>query len=289
HEELVLALKAAGARAAMNGITSVQTNDAKDNWREIYRIFIEANLPLRARLLPTLSRESLLSDLDDLRQVMAKSGPKVAMGTIKVMADGSLGARTAALDTPYADDWQNKGIHYYSQSELNELVACIHDCGLQVAIHAIGDYTVGQCLTAIELAQGGDISRRHRIIHCQVLRADLIDRMSRAGIIAEIQPVFLITDHHWTESRLGLERLSFAYCWKTLIERGVKCAGGSDSPVEDINPLLGIHAAVNRTDLQGAPAGGWLPTQRLSIPEAKLPCLRRGQLMQSIVNHLKAF
>jgi len=95
-----------------------------------------------------------------------------------------------------------------------------------------------------------------------------VERMAKANIIAEIQPVFLITDLHWTESRVGKERLKFSYAWKSLLEYGVNCSGGSDCPVEVLDPLLGIGAAVTRADVTNWPEDGWLPKQKLSVREA---------------------
>lgn len=263
------ALQVASQHAISRGLTSVQTNDGGGGgWEDVVAAYHELELPLRANIQFTMSVEHLGEFTESMHAANMVNPERVGVKTIKIMADGSLGARTAALSTPYSDDLNEKGLSYYEQADLNKLVAEAHRAGFQVAIHAIGDYTAEQAITAIEQAQGCDTTRRHRMVHCQILRRDLVERMAKANIIAEIQPVFLITDLHWTESRVGKERLPFSYAWKTLLEFGVNCSGGSDCPVEVLDPLLGIGAAVTRADVANWPNEGWLPQQKLSVREA---------------------
>jgi len=255
--------------AVAHGITTVQTHDGGGNdWEEIVRAYRDLDLPLRVNVLFNLDKDEILRYGLDMLAANSRDEHRLGVKTIKIMADGSLGARTAALSEPYADDANNKGLYYYTQENFDDLVRTAHQAGFQVAIHAIGDYTADQAITAIERAQGSDLTRRHRLIHCQILRRDLVERMAQANIVAEIQPVFVTTDLHWTEQRIGQKRLTYAYAWKSLLEFGVHCAGGSDCPVEVIAPLAGIAAAVTRSDSQGFPKEGWLPEQRLSVREA---------------------
>ncbi|KAF0194254.1 MAG: hypothetical protein FD169_1914 [Bacillota bacterium] len=263
------ALQVASQHAVSRGLTSVQTNDGGGaGWEDVVSAYHELKLPLRANVQFSMSAEQLAEFAERMHAANQVIPEHVGVKTIKVMADGSLGARTAALSEPYSDAPNEKGLSYYEQADLNKLIVEAHQAGFQVAIHAIGDYTAEQAITAIEYAQGCDTSRRHRMVHCQVLRRDLVERMAKANIIAEIQPVFLITDLHWTESRVGKERLKFSYAWKSLLEYGVNCSGGSDCPVEVLDPLLGIGAAVTRADVTNWPEDGWLPQQKLSVREA---------------------
>lgn len=263
------ALQVGAQHAISRGLTSVQTNDGGGAaWEEVISAYHELKLPLRVNVEFGMSLEQLNDFAERMHAANQVSPEHVGVKTIKVMADGSLGARTAALSTPYSDAPNEKGLSYFEQESLNSLLAAAHMAGFQIAIHAIGDYTAEQAITAIEQAQGSDTSRRHRMVHCQILRRDLVERMAKANIVAEIQPVFLITDLHWTESRVGQERLAFSYAWKSLLEYGVNCSGGSDCPVEVLDPLLGIGAAVTRTDVTNWPAEGWLPQQKLSVREA---------------------
>lgn len=267
------AVDLAAAHAVTTGITSVQANDGGGDWRSVWEAYEQAlkqdRLPVRVNLQFSLSADRLLTDRHALFEAnQTVTGDRLRFSVVKIMADGSLGARTAAFAKPYSDDPDNSGMAYHSQEAMDYLVNTVHSLGYQVAIHAIGDRTADQAITAIERAQGTRNDRRHRLVHCQVLDPQLIGRMARAGIVAEIQPKFVTTDLHWAGSRIGSSRLRFAYAWKTLLDFGVACSGGSDCPVEPIDPLLGIYAAVNRTDLDGQPEQGWLPDEKLSVSEA---------------------
>lgn len=182
------------------------------------------------------------------------------IGSVKILVDGSLGARTAALKHPYSDDTSTRGMALYSQRGLNRLVLKAHRAGFQLAIHAIGDRAVDMALKALEKALD-ELPRedhRHRLEHVSVLNESLVRRMKKLDVIACVQPYFVVSDF-WVEKRLGKARARWVYPFKTLIEKGVMVAGGSDCPVEPINPLLGIYAAVNREVF---------PQERITVEEA---------------------
>jgi predicted amidohydrolase YtcJ len=165
---------------------------------------------------------------------------------IKVFTDGSLGARTAALDTPYSDSPDTRGILMHSQDQLNSIVEYASRQGFQVAIHAIGDHAISMALTAIENARitvPQSDRLRHRIEHASVLNPDLIKRVKLARVIASVQPHFIPSDS-WVPARVGRERAKFVYALKSLLKSGATVVGGSDCPVEPIDPLEGISAAV---------------------------------------------
>jgi hypothetical protein len=148
----------------------------------------------------------------------------------------------------------------YSQRGLNRLVLKAHRAGFQLAIHAIGDRAVDMALKALEKALD-ELPRedhRHRLEHVSVLNESLVRRMKKLDVIACVQPYFVVSDF-WVEKRLGKARARWVYPFKTLIEKGVMVAGGSDCPVEPINPLLGIYAAVNREVF---------PQERITVEEA---------------------
>ena len=104
--------------------------------------------------------------------------------------------------------------------------------------------------------------------HAQILHPDDIPRFSGLGVIAAMQPTHATSDMYWADERLGQERLAGAYAWQSLLASGARLAFGSDFPVEQVNPMLGIHAAVTRQDLEGWPKGGWLPEERISREDA---------------------
>ena len=185
---------------------------------------------------------------------------RIKIGCIKIFADGSLGARTAALRAPYADDETTKGILISSQQKLEALFEKVHDSGFQLAVHAIGDRAIETVLAAFNdvLKKKPKKDHRHRIEHASVLNPELIQSMQRLGLIASVQPHFVFSDF-WITQRLGKRRARWAYPFKSLIKRGVTTCAGSDCPIEPIDPLLGVWAAVTRRNL---------PQEKLSVDEA---------------------
>lgn len=109
---------------------------------------------------------------------------------------------------------------------------------------------------------------RFRIIHCQITSEDILDRFARNGVLADIQPLFIRADMEIAEELLGKERVSTSYAWKTMLDKGIHVSGSSDAPVESFDPILAIHCAVTSQNLDGQPAGGWLPQQKLTVQEA---------------------
>lgn len=111
-------------------------------------------------------------------------------------------------------------------------------------------------------------SGRDRLIHATMLRKDLIERMKGLPLILDIQPSFVASDFPWVIDRLGEENLAYCYAWKTLLEEGLHCAGGSDAPIENVNPLVGIQAAVTRSNQEDKQGKGYIPGEALTIYEA---------------------
>jgi len=191
-------------------------------------------------------------------------------GHVKLFADGSLGARTAAMLEPYADDPATCGMYIYERDAFIDLVAEAHRLGNQVGCHAIGDGAAALFLDAVEESQRRHprAGARHRMIHCQILSEPLMARMAALGVVGDIQPVFLNTDGHWFVDRVGPVRAATSYAWRSMQRHGVALSGGSDCPIEPLNPWFGVHCAVHRQDLSGFPPGGWQPEQRLTVAEA---------------------
>jgi predicted amidohydrolase YtcJ len=218
--------------------------DSADEIRIVQKLNSEGKLPLRIYLgIPV----ELLDEFVGLSLVCDFGGEMVRFGFVKILADGSLGARTAALKEPYADKPETSGMLIYSQRKLNQLVLKAHKAGWQVAVHAIGDKAIEAVLKAFHnaLKKFPRMGHRHRIEHCSVLSPRLIKRMKRLGLIASVQPHFIVSDF-WVVDRVGVKRARWVYPFKTLMREGVVVASGSDCPVEPINPLLGIWAAVAR-------------------------------------------
>jgi predicted amidohydrolase YtcJ len=196
------------------------------------------------------------------------AGPdgRVVMRSVKLFADGALGSRGAALLGDYSDDPGNRGLLFESAPNLQAQMRRVMSCGLQLGVHAIGDAANRQVLDAYEalLAEFPDNPGRHRIEHAQVLDPADIPRFADLGVIAAMQPIHATSDMYWAGDRLGPERSRGAYAWQTLEQSGARLAFGSDFPVEEADPMLGIYAAVTRMDLDGRPEGGWEPQERLS-------------------------
>lgn len=192
--------------------------------------------------------------------------PFVDPGPMKIFADGSIGGRTALLSKPYNDDPSTVGVAIHSNEELKRLVSIARKHGEAVAVHVIGDLGMEKALDAIE-AHPVPKGKRDRLIHSMVLREDLVVRMTKVDAVLDLQPSFVTSDFPWVVERLGEERLEWAYTWKKLLNHGLLCAGGSDAPIEDVDPKLGIYAAVTRRKAYESHEG-FMPEEKLSRFEA---------------------
>ena len=143
-------------------------------------------------------------------------------------------------------------------------------CGVQVATHAIGD---GGNRTVLDLyakvlGEHARADHRWRIEHAQVVALVDIPRFHALGVVASVQPTHATSDMPWAERRVGPRRIVGGYAWRKFRDAGVRLALGSDFPVERIEPILGLHAAVSRQDAAGQPGGGWYAGERLTGHEA---------------------
>jgi predicted amidohydrolase YtcJ len=196
-------------------------------------------------------------------------GSRLHLGGVKLYADGALGSRGAWLKAPYHDKPDTRGLSLISDAELMKQAGEASANGHQLAIHAIGDAANAQVIATFErLGQRDKGDRRWRIEHAQVLDVADLPRLARANIIASMQPTHQTSDRTMAEARLGPDRLGGAYAWATLARSGARLAFGSDFPVESPNPFPGLAAAVSRQDMNGQPAGGWRPHERVSFAAA---------------------
>jgi predicted amidohydrolase YtcJ len=240
------------------GITTAHwiVNSAREI-RLLQALHARGLLPLRIYLLiPTECMKALI----DTGLTTGFGDDRLKIGAIKIMMDGSLGARTAALRQPYNDDPETHGMLLHSKLKLKRFVEEAHKAGLQLAIHTIGDRTVQLTLDVLEevLSKYPRRDHRHRLEHASVLDAELIREMKEVGVIASVQPHFIVSDV-WINRRLGAERTRWTYSFRSLLKAGITAIAGSDAPVEPASPLLGIYAAVTRETV---------PQERLSMDEA---------------------
>ena len=205
---------------------------------------------------------------------------RLAVSAVKLMADGALGSRGAAMHAPYCDDPANRGLLLLPPDELEGRAREAAARGFQVCVHAIGDRANTLVLDALEAVLRGRPSRaggrlaavpgmhpRHRVEHAQILAEADIPRFQALGVLPSMQPTHCTSDMPWADARLGADRLPGAYAWRSLLRTGTVIAGGSDFPVELPNPFHGIHAAVTRRPLDG-PDPGWQPEQCMTRAEA---------------------
>ncbi len=277
--EIEVALERAMRRCAELGLTSVHdAGVGGGQLRALLKLAEAGELPIRVYVMLSGGDDALLDEwLDERGKLIGAGrgvGGRVTVRSIKLMGDGALGSRGAALLAPYTDDPENDGLVVTEPDRIRAVTLRALRAGWQVATHAIGDRTNRAVLDVYESALqehlGGEkmVDHRLRIEHVQILSLEDLPRFSKLGVIASMQPTHATSDMGWAEDRVGPERIRGAYAWRSLRESGAWLAFGSDFPVERVDPLLGIHAAVARTDSEGDPEGGWRPEERLTGVEA---------------------
>lgn len=199
----------------------------------------------------------------------------IRIGALKLFADGALGTKTGLMFEPYEGEPDNYGMAVVDKEEMVEYVSRASALGLPSSVHAIGDKAVHDALDVFEIvrreeAQRGltRTSRRHRIEHVQIIHPGDVGRLAELDVIASMQPIHATSDMHSADRYWGA-RSALAYNPRLQIDQGARVAFGSDAPVEPLDPLLGIHAAITR-QRKGEPAGGWYPQARISLQEALL-------------------
>jgi predicted amidohydrolase YtcJ len=196
----------------------------------------------------------------------------------KLMLDGALGSRGAALLEEYSDQPGELGLLQMPLVAFEELLAGVAAAGLQPATHAIGDRANRLVLDAYARRSASDpafAALRPRLEHAQIVAASDWPRLAELGVIPSMQPTHATSDMRWCERRIGARRLAGAYAWRHLSGEGAPLAFGSDFPIESPDPLAGLHAARTRQDADGWPEGGWFPEQCLDGREA-LAAFTRG-------------
>ena len=272
------ALRLALAKAAAEGVTSVHdvTDWGNPDWSEwaLFQQFRARN-ELTCRIfarLPLIDWDRRRADMPAFLTGDA-ADPWLRFGGLKGFTDGSLGGHTAYFFEPYTDASDTRGLllpDMFPAGAMLQRVSEADRAGIPVSIHAIGDQANSILLDIFESVTqaNGPRDRRLRIEHAQHLLQSDIDRMGRLGVIASVQPAHLIDDGGWAERSIGTERCELTYAFRSLLDAGVKLAGGSDWPVAELSPLLAIHAAVNRCTSDGLFPGGWNPQQKIGVDQA---------------------
>jgi hypothetical protein len=272
REQLEARLLLADQELRRLGLTMVHDAGTDAETVDAYRRLIEAGR-LKTRIYVML-RGSLASlrPFFDKGPVTGGDNPRLMVRAIKLVADGALGSRGAAMLEPYADEPGTTGLLTTPPEEVYAQAVAASSAGFQTAIHAIGDRGNRIAMDTFERVQRevpGARALRLRIEHAQILDAAEIPRFARLGIVASMQATHATSDMPWVPDRIGAARMQEgAYMWQTLLKSGVVLANGSDFPVEEPNPMLGLYAGITRQDPSGNPPGGWMPDQRLSRDQA---------------------
>lgn len=245
--------------ALTHGITAVGTLlDSADQLGAYIRLEKDDRLPIRMTGMPPYA------SIHHLKAFAMQTGfgsDYVKLGGAKLFSDGSLGARTALMSDAYSDASGVYGERIYDADDLKNKCSDAASNGFQLVIHAIGDRANQETLAAIIGAMGDDRSNplRHRVEHISVLNSELIEQIVEWNIVCAIQPQFVTSDP-WTVDRIGTDRSKFAYAFRTLWDRGVVLALGSDCPVEVLSSAKVLSSAIFR-----AP---WSPAETLTLDEA---------------------
>ncbi|MEA5040550.1 MAG: amidohydrolase [Clostridiaceae bacterium] len=259
------------------GVTSVQSDDFKyvPGGKAYHMMDLLRTAAEQKKLKVRMAEQCLLTEKETVDEFFARGcdgtygNRTFKMSAVKILSDGSLGARTALMRKPYADDPSTKGLAIYeNQEDLDYIVLQAHRHNMPALIHAIGDGAVEMCLNAIERARREMpyLHPRHGIVHCQITSKEQIRRFQELDVVAYIQPIFIDYDMHIVYDRVGKELGDTSYAWKDYLDLGVAHPFGTDCPVESFRPLPGIYCAVTRRDLKGR--GPYLPEQAFTVEQA---------------------
>lgn len=267
--EMELALEQALEQMARMGLTSVHdAGMGVDTWN-LYKDFADAG-KMTTRIYAMIGGTGTSFDeLSENGPINSYADDRLALRSVKISSDGALGSRGAAMKEPYSDDPGNRGLLFYDQEELNEMVMKSVGNGYQTNIHAIGDRANDVVLNAYEEAkeEHGDQGLRHRIEHAQIVSLEDIPRFQELDLIASMQATHATSDMNMAEDRVGPDRIKGGYAWQKFLDQGTIIANGSDFPVEHSNPFYGLYSSVTRQDHDGNPPGGWYAEEALSREE----------------------
>jgi len=239
-----------------NGITSVASDDFSIFPIPYEEVISVINELYSKELLQVKITEQVNLSIEDLKEFIKKGYVnkrfnKFKLGPLKIIADGSLGGKTAKLSKPYEDEPLNSGINLYNDDSLFQKIFLADNNKMDVVIHAIGDLAANQAINAI--VKSLKISKRqnhhHAIIHAQLLTKSQMELMKKWKIGVIVQPIFLNTDISFIKSRIG-SRYTKSYLFKTMYDLGLKVGFSTDSPIEPVNPFYNIYTAVYRKSIK---------------------------------------
>jgi len=274
-ETLIAKFKLAQEKCNSEGLTGIHEAGVGIKEIEMYKELID-NGEMDLRMYAMLGEQEVpVLDVDLVpyfkkNRIEGYGDHMLAVKSIKLFFDGALGSRGAAFYEDYIDDPGNIGLLRITPEYITKVSTAALEANMGVNTHCIGIRGNRMCLDAYEIAlkdyPGKD--HRFRIEHSQILREEDLDKFTELVVIPAMQPTHCTSDMRFIADRVGEERSKLSYAWRSFIDAGHKIPCGSDFPVEAVNPLLGIYAAVTRQDPNGNPEGGWHPEQKMSIEEA---------------------
>lgn len=270
HDQRLKIIKRAMVHAASLGVTSVQHMgpDAED-------ISAYAELLQRGELTVRIYAVPPIPHVEDQVKVGVRhafGGSFLRLGGVKGFADGSLGSGTAYFYDPFLNQGENRGLpsdEMQPLSLMRDRMMIADAANLQLCTHAIGDHGISIILDLYSevVKEHGEADRRLRIEHAQHMAAKDFDRFAQLHVIASVQPYHAIDDGRFAELRIGRDRSSRTYAFRTFLDHGVRLALGTDWEVAPLDPMQTVYAAVTRATLDDKHAGGWFPEQKLTVPE----------------------
>ena len=269
--ERLAALRDAIAQAHSLGVTGAHAMDVgRGELQALYALRDSGTLRLRVRAYMSASR---LDEWFERNMATGDGDDMLRIGGVKFFTDGALGSLTAWMLEPYEGSGDT-GLPLQPADELERDVRLAIEHGLAPAVHAIGDRACRIALDIFERARDVAPSLPRRIEHAQLLSEQDLPRLAALGVVASVQPIHATQDMAKVDRSWG-SRGRHAYAFASLLRSGAALAFGSDTPVETMDPIAGIHAAVTRRNAQGEPAGGWYPGEGISL-EAALSAYTRG-------------
>jgi hypothetical protein len=273
-EQRLAEARAALADLLQFGVTTIHDNTSPEQFAVYQALRERGGLTVRVYARPTLDRQAALRAVGIPRGL---GDEWIRFGGLKGFVDGIMGNSSARFYEPYLTsgrrgDWRTM---MTEPPGMLPLLVAADSAGYWPQVHAIGDEAIDTLLAMYEhvMRVNPPRERRWRVIHTQVIRGpEVAQRMARLGLIAEVQPYHAIDDMRWMEQRIG-QRSRWAYAFRTLQAAGVRLSFGSDWPGTNAswytsNPIHGIYAAVTRQTLEGEPAAGWFPEERVDVETA---------------------
>mgnify|MGYP001584877935 FL=1 len=261
-------------RAKSLGITSIQNAHGDlDEVKLYYELLKKGELTLRTAFAFSVNPKTTQADIDKIVEASKKhDSTMLRVKAIKIMVDGVIESHTAAMLEPYTNKPETSGTASYTPEQLNNIVAMADKAGLQIYIHAIGDKGVRMSLDSFENAikVNGKRDSRFRIEHIETIQTADMQRFTKLGVIASMEPIHADpgTIDVWSAS-IGENRSSRGFAWRQLEKAGAKLIFSSDHPASiTISPWRGIHNAINRKTIDGLPLNGWYAENSVALDTA---------------------